>query len=373
VPAPPPSRWRVALVIALLTAAAGCDETPDEADPDPSSPPTWFPGVTVERTSEDAHQGFLVTSLVAVRSAPVILDADGEYAWWYAPPEIDYRITRATLSRDGSAVLYLGYVPPSEGLSFETRDLVRVPLDGSAPEVIELTGPHHDFVELPDGTIATIAYDTREVDGEEVVGDRVLELRPDGSEVEIWSAWDDFEFAGQGETTLGWTHANALDYDEADDAYYVSLCNLSSIVKVDRASGQMLWRLGGSAGDFELQPDPGPLFDSQHQFQRLDGGIVVFDNQLEDFDGSRVVQYDLDANAGTAEQRWLYRADPPLVCIALGDVHRFDDGDTLVTWSSAGQVDRVSADGEVVWQLNTGFGGALGYTTWLESLPDTLE
>jgi hypothetical protein len=43
-------------------------------------------------------------------------------------------------------------------------------------------------------------------------------------------------------------------------------------------------------------------------------------------------------------------------------------GNTLVVFSVKGQVDEVTPDGELIWQLTLGMGGALGYMTWLDSL-----
>jgi hypothetical protein len=53
--------------------------------------------------------------------------------------------------------------------------------------------------------------------------------------------------------------------------------------------------------------------------------------------------------------------DPDLYTFVLGDVTRFDDGDTLITWSVLGQIDRVSDSGSVGWTLNTGIGYIFGF------------
>lgn len=54
----------------------------------------------------------------------------------------------------------------------------------------------------------------------------------------------------------------------------------------------------------------------------------------------------------------------------MGDVHRFESGNTLVTFSYSGQVHEVSPDGEVVWKVSTSAGGALGYLVPVEDLYD---
>jgi len=42
-----------------------------------------------------------------------------------------------------------------------------------------------------------------------------------------------------------WPHANAIDYLVDEDAYLVSFLALAGIVRIDRGSGEVDWRLGG--------------------------------------------------------------------------------------------------------------------------------
>jgi len=52
----------------------------------------------------------------------------------------------------------------------------------------------------------------------------------------------------------------------------------------------------------------------------------------------------------------------------LGDVRRFEDGNTLVTWSTAGQLEESNHDRDVLWRLNIDeLGAGFAYVTWLES------
>jgi len=148
----------------------------------------------------------------------------------------------------------------------------------------------------------------------------------------------------------------------------VSSYNLDTIYKIDRASGDVLWRLGGESSDFQLADPDERFFRRQHQFDVLDGGIVIFDNgEVTDYE-SRAVEFGLDWASGDAEEVWSHVADPPLYVLNLGDAHRISDDSYLVTWGSAGQIDEVTFDGDVTWSLNSELGGAFGYTTWRESL-----
>ena len=335
--------------------------------------PPSFPALDmVMGSSEDKHDGFMLTTLLSQPPVPVVLDTDGDYVWWYKhsegqPPAL----SRLTFSVDReSFILQL----PAGGVEFEDPDdLVRVSLDGTSVEVIEggIDG-HHDYTELPDGTIAMIKYDTRLLEDIETAGDVIVELQPDGSVEEIWNIWDWEEFPGMGDYMNSWSHANALDYDPGEDCYYVSIRNLHCIYKIDRATGEPVWKLGTEDSDFLINGHGWDFSYYQHQFQVLDGGILIFDNGDPKGQVSRVVQYNLDESTFEASVEWAYHSVPELYNYGLGDVHRFDDGNTLVTWSTAGQLEEINYDREVIWRLNIDeLGAGFAYTNWLESFYDT--
>ena len=49
----------------------------------------------------------------------------------------------------------------------------------------------------------------------------------------------------------------------------------------------------------------------------------------------------------------------------LGDVARLDDGERLIMFSLNGEIDRVSADGELLGHLNGTMGHAFGFMSAL--------
>ncbi len=331
-----------------------------------------MPSVTVTVDQPGRDRGYLVTSLLAQPSAAVIFDADGDCVWAHRP-DVDWErlyIPRVRLSRVGEWVLYHAATTlgaEEEGVEVQ-RWIVRVSLDGTSQEVVSIPTAHHDFIELGDGTIATIAKDRKTVGDEVVEGDRILEVGWDGSERQIWSTWDHFHYDPEGdygEPGSGWTHANALQYAMREDAYYLSLRNLDTIVKIDRATGEVRWTLGGEGSTFAV---PDPPFQRQHQFRVIDDHILVFDNGTPEKMDSRVIEYALDESAGTAQNVWEHHNDPPLMSIGMGDVERLPDGNTLITWSGPGQIDEVAPDSRVLWRLQVEMGSGVGYTVWRRAL-----
>lgn len=158
-------------------------------------------------------------------------------------------------------------------------------------------------------------------------------------------------------------------YLPEDDTYAISVRNHDTIFEIDRATGDVLRAVGGVHNDYELDPADGEWFDKEHQFQFVsDDELLVFANGVDVVTGSRVLGYRLDDETMTAENHWEYRAEFPLFCYTYGDVNRLESGNTLVTWSTAGQMEEVTDAGEIVWQLKAALGGGFGYTTRVDSL-----
>jgi len=75
------------------------------------------------------------------------------------------------------------------------------------------------------------------------------------------------------------------------------------------------------------------------------------------------VEYALDDATGATTETWSYEPTEPINCVNLGDVERLGNGDVLVTFSTAGSIQEVDAQGVVQWQLLADIGGALGFLT----------
>lgn len=311
-------------------------------------------------TAESWAGGFQVVPLQGTTFAVVILDAQGRYVWYRFVEEVG-NLMRAFMTDDGREVVYCLAGPQS---SLETGKIVRVSLDGGT--VVETPFPYidHDMTALPDGTIASIVVDQREGGS----ADTIVELAPDGTLTEVFNAWDhwDPDALGVFEGEANWTHGNALDYDPVEDAYYLSMKTLGSLAKIDRATGTPVWAMNGRLNEFDFGGEPG--VQMHHQFEVLDGSILFFENGPMDRGYSRAVEIEYDAEARTAHEIWSYISDPQLYVFAKGDVHRFEDGATQVVWSSSGQIQNVTPEGEVSWQLDLDLGQAITFVQVIDSM-----
>ena len=102
--------------------------------------------------------------------------------------------------------------------------------------------------------------------------------------------------------------SNAIDIDE-DGHILIASRHFSEVTKIDRRTGQVIWRLGGPHSDFVFVDDPLDGFSCLHDIRALGNHhYTLFDNGNDhDPPVSRAVEYELDPNDMTATLIWEYR------------------------------------------------------------------
>ncbi len=100
--------------------------------------------------------------------------------------------------------------------------------------------------------------------------------------------------------TLDYMHMNSLCIDPNDNNIICSFRNLNEIIKINRTTGAIMWRLGGKHSDFPLTADE--QFLRQHYARFTDNGqtLIFIDNGdaiLRPY--SRILEFKLDENAKT--------------------------------------------------------------------------
>ncbi len=306
---------------------------------------------------------YQVLPLQGTAYSVIIVDNQGRIVW-YDAQETFGNLMRATISHDRESVV-LCHAGQQDAL--EDGRIAWISLDGSSKETMSMPYVDHDMVELPDGTIAGIVVTEGTLaNGDASLADAIVEMDADGNMVEIWNAWDHLDISDLEINAPNWTHGNGLDYLPDEDAYILSMKTIGTLAKVDRSTGETIWLLHGDLNQFEF-PEGTDIVAYQHQFDVVDGGIIVFDNGLTARGYSRVVEVALDEENLQAEEVWEYIRDPSVYVYAKGDVHRFEDGTTQVVWSSSGELQLVDTDGNVLWQLNSELGQAITFVEPFQS------
>ncbi len=307
---------------------------------------------------------FIVTSLATKRTV-FILDKDGDIVWWYNFGNADYEgedllgFSRVHMSWD-AAHMWGCNINFGRG----NGRLYRVSMDGAVEDEPEITNHHHDFAVLPDNRLALLEFDDDGQPNGEGTCERIVERDADGNYEVIYPLREGLSTLA---TPTEWCHANAIHYDPAEDAYYVSVLIQSLIVKIDRAERRLLWVLDG---DTPAESDfPGVTWVHQHGFHPLgDGTLLLFNNNDDagDMGPSHALAIALDDEQGAATLLWRY--EDSISCPMLGDVQRLSNGNTLVTYSTAGTFQELDGERQLVREITFGLGDAVGYADARQSL-----
>jgi hypothetical protein len=205
--------------------------------------------------------------------------------------------------------------------------------------------PHtdvHGLAFLKNGNIIVPSYHLEEVNGKILEDYVIQEVTPDDRVVFTWKSLDHVAFSETRaiETRPYWLANHILDYFHGNSIFetkggdlLVSGRNVSQVLLVDRRTGAVKWRLGGSKSDFTFVHDSLGGFSMQHSVSELlNGDILLYDNGNEHKPAqTRVVEYKLDLTKKTATLVWSYAIKGKFT-YAGGSVQRLPDGHTFIGW-----------------------------------------
>src|SRR5215211_3540525 len=229
-------------------------------------------------------------------------------------------------------------------------------------------GDHHEFHISPQDTALITVYSPVPRDLSSVGGLKndklwqgmVQELDIDSGEVIF--EWHSLDHVGLEESyatvsqdgSLGFDyfHINSIDVDH-DNNLLVSARETFAVYKIDRKSGEIIWRLGGKKSDFEMEP--GSRFSFQHDARRLpDGTISIFDDGNTVFHGlvpeaieeSRGLVLDVDEKKMKASLVREYRHPDKQYADASGNVQLLPNSNMFIGWGRALHFSEFSHDGK---------------------------
>ena len=194
-------------------------------------------------TQHESADGELLYMAMATDTVyPFAVDANGDVRWYASDNAFSGGIFRRL--ENGR---YLGFSSPLYAPAFLRPGVVELDRMGRVYREYLHDLIHHDAIELPGGNLLalTVKSDSQLTTGGMTVGlDRIVELdRATGAEVR---GWDLNELCGYtaGDVAEGrYLHCNALWYSEADDAILVSAASACCVIKLDAATGEVVWAL----------------------------------------------------------------------------------------------------------------------------------
>jgi hypothetical protein len=158
-------------------------------------------------------------------------------------------------------------------------------------------------------------------------------------------------FVSLSDSPVDYLHSNAIEVD-TDGNLLVSNRNTSDIIKIDRSTGEIIWRLGGKKSQFTHTNDEG--FSYQHDIRRLaSGNISLFDNgNLKPTPYSRAVEYAIDETNKTITRTWQYPLAQDLFAPFMGNAQRLGGGNTMISWGPLAQLKEVKPDGSTALEMS---------------------
>lgn len=366
-PAPPGEIAEEAALAAPQTRAAApfaaAAAGPYRSRPDLNPPP-----VQVDTPASGTAPGYLFAGLFSANEpAPgLVFDNTGEPVWipthpminldridWYGRPALVY------FDNTDASSLWNGVWPV---LDNHYREIARVQAGNGYEADL------HEFLPTSRGTVILVIYNwvTRDLrpyghpsEFARVIDSVIQEVDPrTGLVLFEWHSLDpghlpltdSYESLSSGD--VDYSHINSVDVD-TDDNLVASFRNTNSVVKVDRDTGEVIWILGGKRSDFDFDPgDPG--ISRQHDARVFPNGtITIYDNGNDHATPrSRVVRYDLDVGAGTADtvDEWL--TSPPVFTSFMGGSQALSNGNMLASWSVPGRATEFAPNGSVAFDAS---------------------
>jgi hypothetical protein len=331
--------------------------------------PQDFPQWSFQRNGTP-QAAYYTTVLVQEFNTPayaVVFDTNGVPVWW--------------LRDQINALLWT--LLPNGHFATDLVDGAAQEYDTDGARVRELNtvgGPSdfHDIILLPNGNYVLATAQSQACNltawGKPATSTCInhvfQELTPGGSVV--WS-WDTAAHIPVTETTTTWRNDNSNSQDPHDpwhynsveftgDGFIISFRHLDAIFKINKASGAVVWKLGGThrAESLTVIGDPvftnGGSFSGQHDARLKAPDVVSLYDNGSNIRAPRSVAYRIDENADTAtlvhalaDSRF-----PDSTC--CGSTRQLPGGDWVTGWGRTNAITEHRNDGQrVITITHSGF------------------
>jgi hypothetical protein len=298
------------------------------------------------------------------QSGRLILDNHGEPVWFAPFSGFHLATNLKAQTYRGQPVLtwwegiVVDYFGQGVGVIADTayREIARVrPANGRHMDL-------HEFRLTPQGTaLFTCFPETVRVDVSALGGPSDLEVRQSiVQEVDVRTGrllleWRSLEHIHPSESYnpmgIPWDYLHANSVAVTDDGHLLISCRETwSLCKIDRRTGEVIWRLGGKRSDFAMGTDA--QFAFQHHAQPLGNTITVFDNASDgkhrSRSQSRGIRLDVDEPGRGVRLGRSYTHPKPLLSGAEGSVQVLPNGNILVGWGFRGYTSEFTPDGKLL-------------------------
>jgi hypothetical protein len=219
---------------------------------------------------------------------------------------------------------------------------------------------HHEIIITPENHKFLIGIDTRITDmsqlvpgGQEeamVMGHAIQELDSANEIVFEWNTWDHYDildcepYVDLTASVIDFAHINTIEID-SDTSLLVLARNMNEITRIDRRSGEMIWRMGGIHNEFTFVNDT-LQWGWPHDIRKIGEGLfTIFDNgrfNTPEPHFSSGVIYEIDEASRTITQIQRFRNEPDVFGNIMGNFQRLENGNYLTGWGSGSYPDSIA-------------------------------
>ena len=319
-----------------------------------------------------ASPGYTLFTPLTLETTVYLIDLGGNVAHTWAMPYSP--VLYGSLTRQGT-LLYNGRTSEDS-----TRFIASQPWKGGMILEADWNGRvlweachpdhHHDGIRLRNGNLLLLclgrlpAEIAARVQGGQagtehegaMYADYLVEMTIDGHVVWEWRTWEHLDpetdrISAVQDFRREWTHGNAVA-ELPDGRIVVSFRNISTVIIVDRQTGEIVWKLGPPTLANQHAPTPLP-----------NGNLLIFDNGAHRLDHPGSFSRVIELNPATREIVWSYQEPRPVDFFAphISNAQRLPNGNTLICEGTFGRLFEVTPDKEVVWEyVNPYFGISAG-------------
>ncbi len=232
----------------------------------------------------------------------------------------------------------------------------------------------HEVILREDSTKFLLGIDVRSVDmsqivpgGQEdatVVGHVIQEMDADNNVIFEWNTWDHFDILDVSDwidltaSSFDVAHVNTIEID-TDTTMIILSRNMNEVTRIDRRSGEIIWRIGGKNNEFTFIDDT-LQWAGPHDIRRIGEGLYsIFDNgrfNTPEPHYSSGVIYEIDEENKTITQMQRFFSDPHVYGAIMGNFDLLDNGHFVTGWGSGPRFDSIAIteftpDGSVALEM----------------------
>jgi Arylsulfotransferase (ASST) len=321
--------------------------------------PSYLPSIdlTVPAAAGTIAPGWTLVDLTNQQTnvpySVALIDSEGRYRWYYQYPTTQAGSDSPVTQYDNGVVVGGRGIPMSY-VTWQGQIVWSGPYGDHEVREAETPDQFYYIVELQCAGLTN-------------AGGAVEEYDP-ARAINVW-AWNLCDHYTPPADVPDWSHLNTVSLFPDNKYLLVSSRNQNELYKVERATGNIVWKMGWGGepdqpfvGDFTIAD--ADRFYHQHDTTVLPNGhILMFDNGLagvRDYSRGLEVAYTYNPS-GTSEAHvvWQFRHSPDILAPIWGSAQRFDNGNTLICFGERGieapgsqsTVDEVTSDSKVLWEF----------------------